>query len=89
MPEELESGSPIGGVIILPDTRKWLSAKDFRERYMKRWKLANLSLTSVYGWMDVEFIENEYVRGRGILINPKSLNVPPPKRGRPNKKKQE
>lgn len=88
MPEELESGSPIGGVIILPDTRKWLSAKDFRERYMKRWKLAKLSLTSVYGWMDSELIENEWVRGKGKRINHKSLNVPPPKRGRPNKKQE-
>lgn len=83
---ELESGSPIGGVITLPDTSKWLSAQTFRKRYMKRWKLTKLSLTSVYGWMDVELIENEYVRGAGLLINPKSLNVPPPKRGRPNKK---
>lgn len=85
---ELESGSPIGGVITIPDTSKWLSAKSFRDRYMKRWKLKKLSLTSVYGWMDMEIIENEWVRRKGKLINPVSLNVPPPKRGRPNKKQE-
>ena len=86
MPKELESGVPIGGVITLPDTSKWISAKKFRARYMKRWKLAKLSLTSVYGWMDAGLIESEYVRGEGYLINPVSLNVPPPKRGAPRKK---
>ena len=83
---ELEPGSTIGGVITLPDTSKWISAKKFRERYMKRWKLAKLSPNSVYGWMDAGRIESEWVRGKGLLINPKSLNVLPPKRGRPNKK---
>lgn len=81
---ELESGSPIGGVITIPDKSKWLSAVTFRERYMKRWKLAKLSPNSVYGWMDSGRIESEWVRG--LKINPESLNVPPPKRGRPNKK---
>lgn len=82
---ELESGSTIGGVIMIPDTSKWISAKKFRERYMKRWKLAKLSPNSVYGWMDAGRIESEWVRGTGMLINPVSLNVPPPKRGRPKK----
>lgn len=85
---ELEPGSPIGGVITIPDTSKWLSAKKFRERYMKRWKLSNLSLNTVYVWMDTGLIESEYVRCNGYLINPESLNVPPPKRGRPNKKQE-
>lgn len=85
---EHESGSIVGEVVTIPDTSKWLSAKAFRERYMKRWKLAKLSITSVYYWMDWGVIESEYERGRGYVINPKSLRVPLPKRGRPNKKKE-
>lgn len=85
---EIESGSPVGEVVTITDTRKWISAKEFRERYMKRWKLAKLSITSVYYWMDWGVIESEYERGRGYVINPKSLRVPLPKRGRPNKKKE-
>lgn len=85
---EIESGSPVGEVVTITDTRKWISAKEFRERYMKRWNLAKLSITSVYYWMDCGVIESEYERGRGYVINPKSLRVPLPKRGRPNKKKE-
>lgn len=86
--KELESGSPIGGVVTLTDTSGWLSAKRFREKYMKRHRLTKLSIASVYGWMDAGVIESEYVRGKGYLISPVSLNVPPPKRGRPSKPKE-
>ncbi len=88
MKEELESGSPVGGVVTLPDTSGWLSAKRFREKYMKRHKLSKLSLAIIYKWMDANVVESEYVRGEGYLINPKSLNVPPPKRGAPRKPKE-
>lgn len=84
--QEVESGSPVGKVVTITDTSEWLSAKDFRARYMKRHKLAKLSINSVYGWMDAGFIESVYVRGKGYLINPVYLNVQPPKRGAPKKR---